>query len=469
MQQNLFPRLPVLLIDDEEDVLQSYKMTLRFRGINNIILCSDGREVLGLLAKTRFSAIVLDLSMPHVTGLELLKPIRERYPEIAVIVITASNSVATAVDCMKNGALDYMVKPVEDSRLITGLRNAIELCELRTENSALRQSTLAQQIRDLDTFAPIVTTSSSIYAIFSYIEAIAESSKPVLITGESGTGKELFAHAIHRASGREGKFVPVNVGGLDDTVFSDTLFGHRKGAFTGADGDRRGLVEEAAGGTLFLDEIGSLEKSSQIKLLRLLQENEYYQLGSDSCKIAHAAVIAATNEDLKSGMKNGIFRNDLYFRLLTHHIHIPPLRDRREDIPALIDHFLEQASKSSGKSKPSIPPGLLQLLDHYDFPGNVRELGALIFDMAARSTSGTLDINHARDYIAMQTGKSADSLSIDLNNQFVIPYYGDFPKLRVVEDYLIGEAMAKAEGNQYRAAELLGVAQSTLWRRVQKK
>jgi DNA-binding NtrC family response regulator len=306
------------------------------------------------------------------------------------------------------------------------------------------------------------------HAIFSYIEAISESTKPVLITGESGTGKELFARAIHKASGREGKFVPVNVGGLDDTVFSDTLFGHRKGAFTGADAERRGLIEEAANGTIFLDEIGSLEKSSQIKLLRLLQENEYYPLGSDTCKTARAAVVAATNEDLKVGMKAGLFRNDLYFRLLTHHIHIPALRDRRGDIPALIDHFLEQA-KSSGKNKPSIPPELPQLLDHYDFPGNIRELGALIFDMAARCTSGTLDINHARDYIARQTGASADALLIDTCNQFAIPYYGEFPKLRVVEDYLISEAMTRAEGNQYRAAEMLGVAQSTLWRRVQKK
>lgn len=463
-----YPANPILIVDDEEDVLQSYKMTLRLSGINNFTLFSDSRKVMELLSRSRHSAVVLDLSMPHVTGLELLNCIREKHPGTPVIVVTGSNSVPTAVECMKQGAHDYMVKPVEDSRFITGLKNVIEIFELRNENNALRQSMLAPQIKNLDAFSSIVTTSNAMLAIFGYIEAIAEGAKPVLVTGESGTGKELVARAVHAVSGRTGKFVPVNVGGLDDTVFSDTLFGHRKGAFTGADAERRGLVEEASGGTLFLDEIGTLDITSQTKLLRLLQENEYYPIGSDVVKTARAAVIAATNADLQARMKAGDFRNDLYFRLLTHHIHIPPLRERREDLPALLDHFLAQASGASAKARPAVPPGMLSLLCQYEFPGNVRELGALLFDLAARCRSDALDLTHLIEYIARQTGRNPGDLTVEAANQCTIPYHGEFPKLREVEDFLICEAMAKAGGNQYRAAEMLGVAQSTLWRRFKK-
>jgi DNA-binding NtrC family response regulator len=468
MAQKSFPQFPVLIVDDEEDVLQSYRMTLRLSGINNFVLCSDSRRVMDLLASSQHCVVILDLAMPHVSGRELLNSVREKHPEIPIIVVTASNNVATAVECMKLGALDYMVKPVEDSRLVSGLKIAIELNELRDENAALKQRLLVQPIKTGEVFSSIITTSDSLYSIFSYIEAIASSTKPVLITGESGTGKELFARAIHTVSGRAGKFVPVNVAGLDDTVFSDTLFGHRKGAFTGADAERRGLVEEASGGTLFLDEIGSLDGASQIKLLRLLQEHEYYPLGSDLQKTARISVVAATNEDLQKKMKEGLFRNDLYFRLLTHHIHIPPLRKRREDIPALIDHFLEQASHASGKPKPAVTPDLLGLFEHYDFPGNVRELGALIYDLVTRNTTSTLDIDQAREYISLETGKSLEEVSVGDQKCCMIPYRGEFPKLREVEDFLICEAIKTSAGNQCRAAELLGVAQSTLWRRLKK-
>jgi two-component system, NtrC family, response regulator HydG len=468
MSQKNYPQFPVLIIDDEEDVLQSYKMTLRFSGINNFVLCSDSRQVLELLANSRHSVIILDLAMPHIPGRDLLNPIHEKHPEVPIIVVTASNNVVTAVECIKQGALDYMVKPVDGNRLVSGLRNAIEINELRDENSALKKTLLSPPVKNAEAFSSIVTTSDRMYSIFSYIEAVATTSKPILITGESGTGKELFARAIHQVSGRRGKFVPVNVGGLDDTVFSDTLFGHYKGAFTGADRERRGLVEEASGGTLFLDEIGSLDKPSQIKLLRLLQENEFYPLGADMYKTANASVVAATNENLQARIKEGHFRNDLYYRLATHLIQIPPLRERREDVPALIDHFLEQISTASHKVRPAIPPDLLNIFNYYNFPGNVRELNAIISDMAARCRSSVLDINHGKEYISRQTGKKIDELPSELQNQYIIPFNGEFPKLREVEDFLISEAIKKAEGNQYHAADLLGIAQSTLWRRSKK-
>jgi DNA-binding NtrC family response regulator len=464
-----YPILPVLMVDDEIDVLQSYKMTLQFNGISNSVLCLDSTKVMDLLAHTEYSAIILDLNMPRLSGKDLMPMIHERYPETPVIVVTASNSVATAVECMQLGARDYMVKPVEDNRFIASVRNAIELVDLQNENSLLRQTMLSRHVKNPDAFSEIVTVCDSMRAIFSYIEAISGSVKPVLITGESGTGKELFARAVHAVSGRKGKFIAVNVSGLDDTVISDTLFGHRRGAFTGADGDRHGLVEGASGGTLFLDEIGSLEKSSQIKLLRLLQENEYYPLGSDVSKNSHTVVVAATNEDLRKRMKEGLFRNDLYFRLITHHIHIPPLRERREDVPALFDHFLEKISASLNKIKPRYSPDVINLIDRYNFPGNVRELEAMIADSVTRCQSSDLDVMHFKEYIAKQTGQRAEDVTIEASGQFLVPFHGDFPKLHEVEEFLILESMRKANGNQYAAAELLGVAQSTLWRRFKKK
>ncbi len=461
-----YPRFPLLIVDDEEDVLQSYKTTLRFNRIDNFELCNDSCQVMGLLDRNTYSAMVLDLFMPHVTGQELLKGIREKHPEIMVIVVTGSNDVATAVECMKRGAYDYLVKPVDDSRLLTSLRNAIELSELRQENSALRAHMLAAGVvRQPELFASIVTVSESIRSIFSYIEAIAASPSPVLITGESGTGKELFARALHAASGRGGKFVPVNVGGLDDTMFSDTLFGHRKGAFTGADAERGGLVEQAAGGTLFLDEIGALQTMSQIKLLRLLQEGEYYPLGSDSVKTAEASVIAATNENLDTRMRDGVFRNDLYYRLLTHHIHVPPLRERAGDIAVLAERFVHDAAAALGKASPAVPPKIIASLRQCRFPGNVRELQALVFDAVTRCPGEELDDSCFETYTRTHGCKPVDA-GTDLSQPLEVMMVGGIPKLKDIEEYLIEKALEKAGNNQTIAAQMLGVSQSTLSRRA---
>ncbi|MBD3242727.1 MAG: response regulator [Chitinivibrionales bacterium] len=467
MNAHRYPRFPVLIVDDEEDVLHSYRMTLRYNRINNLALCHDSREVYGLLEKERFSALVLDLAMPHIPGREILAHVRERYPELPVIVVTGSNNVSTAVDCMKQGALDYMVKPVEDSRLVSGLRNALQIGELRDENTRLRKQVLSGELEHRDAFSSFVTVSESMKAVFSYIEAIAASPRPVLITGESGVGKELVARALHDAGERDGQFVAVNVAGLDDTVFSDTLFGHRKGAFTGADVPRPGLVEQAGGGTLFLDEIGSLENSSQVKLLRLLQENEYYPLGSDVHRIANTVVVAATNEDLHRLMEAGVFRRDLYFRLNTHHIHVPPLRDRPEDISYLAEHFVAEAARSLGKSRPRITSEAMTLLIGHTYPGNARELQSLLFDAVSRCTTGAIAASDIERHLATEAPRSSSATT--LSNGSRIALDGGFPKLRAVEEFLVEEAMRRASGNQTVAARLLGVAQSTLSRRFRAK
>jgi DNA-binding NtrC family response regulator len=462
MATNPFPQSPILIVDDEEDVLQSYRITLLLAHIDNFVLCNDGMNAMALLEKGPYSAIILDLFMPRVTGQELLVKIRDRYPQIPVIVVTGSNNVNIAVECMKRGAHEYMVKPVEESRLVAGLRNAIEIEELRRENLALQTRMMTAGLKAPRAFSDIVTVCDNMKLIFRYIEAIAASPRPVLVTGESGTGKELVARAIHAASGRTGKFVAVNVGGLDDTMFSDTLFGHCKGAYTGAECERTGFIEQAVNGTLFLDEIGVLEKNSQVKLLRLLQEGEYHPLGSDIVKTTNAAVIAATNADLQAQMKDGAFRNDLYYRLNTHHVRLPALRDRPEDIPVLAAHFASEAAKSLGKDRPEIAPDALAMLRGHKFPGNIRELQSLIFDAAARSGGPVLALEY---FPGLSAGYDK---SDSPERPFSISYSGELPRLEDVEEFFVAEALRKTNGNHTAAAALLGVSQSTVSRRIRR-
>ena len=340
-----FPALPVLLVDDEAQFLFSASLSLNSEGIDNVIQCQDSREVMSILSEEDFSVVVLDMLMPHLSGWDLLPTIVRDFPDIPVIIITAVNEVKTAVDCMKEGTFDYLVKPVDKVRLVTTVQRAIEVRELRDENTRLKDYLLSDKLEQPDVFSEIITQNPVMRSIFQYIEAIAANPLPVLITGETGVGKELVAKALHRLSGRTGDLVTVNVAGLDDHLFADTLFGHKKGAFTGADTARDGLVEQASGGTLFLDEIGDLSVESQVKLLRLLQEGKYYPLGEDVPKLTDARIIVATNRDIDSLMKAETFRRDLYYRLQTHHIHVPPLRDRRDDLPLLVEHFLDKAGK----------------------------------------------------------------------------------------------------------------------------
>jgi DNA-binding NtrC family response regulator len=467
--KTIFPVTPLLLVDDEEDVLESYKMALKFNGIHNFILCSDSRDVSGILKEQEISAVVLDLFMPHVKGQDLLALIKEEYPQIPVIVVTGSNKVETAVDCMKCGAFDYMVKPVENSRLTSSIRTALEIRELQYEVDTLKRQVLSQDIHHPEVFKDIITVSNGMKSIFKYVEAIAGTPKPVLITGESGVGKELIARALHCLSSRKGNFVPVNVGGLDDTMFSDTLFGHKKGAFTSADSARPGLIEQAAGGTLFLDEIGDMDNTSQVKLLRLLQDREYYPLGSDVVKVSDTRIIAATNTSLEKKQRDGTFRNDLYYRLIIHHIHIPPLRERPEDIPFLINHFIEQSATSIDKKIPSVPEQLYVLLSSYHFPGNIRELQSVIYDAVSRCETPILSLSVFRDYIKKRSGQGEQGETNMTKDAFNISYSGRFPTLKEAEDFFIEEALQKAKGNQSIAATYLGINQSTLSRRLKEK
>lgn len=465
MQAGKNPVHPVLIVDDELLVLQTMGKLLKHKGIDNTIQCSDSREVEALMSQHEFSVVSLDLNMPFLSGVELLEIIKQNYPGVSVIMVTASNEIDTAVECMRKGAFDFMVKPVEANRFVSGIRRGVEIYELQSEVSMLRKRMLSRELEHPEAFSEIITQSALMKSVFKYIEAIAPSSKPVLITGESGVGKELIARAVHRIGRPESTFVPVNVAGLDDTMFSDTLFGHKKGAFTGAEEARAGMVEQASDGTLFLDEIGDLDNRCQVKLLRLIQDSEYYPVGSDKAKIAEARIIAATNVDLQTQLDEGAFRRDLYYRLTAHHIHIPPLRERLEDLPFLIDHIIEQEVQTRSIEKPQIPNGLIMLLESYTFPGNIRELQSMITDSMSRSNFTTLSLpflrKHIKSSIPDASGGSVLPIGQTPGSLF---YNGKLPTLKDVEDFLIAEAMRLSGGKQAIAAQMLGISQSKVSR-----
>jgi DNA-binding NtrC family response regulator len=462
-----YPYFPVLMVDDEVQTLNSFEMVLRSANVNNLIRCQDSREVMPLLSRQEIEVMLLDLSMPHLTGQELLSTVANDFPEILVIIITGSNDVDTAVRCMKSGAFDYMVKPVEKSRLISGVKRAIEIRELQRENKWLRAHVLSDKLEHPEAFSEIITNSPAMKSIFQYIEAISPSPQPALITGETGVGKELVAKALHHLSHRTGPFVPVNVAGLDDNVFADTLFGHRKGAFTGADQTRSGLVEQASGGTLFLDEIGDLSPASQVKLLRLSQDGEFFPLGSDVARRSDARVLVATNQDLEVLQSSGKFRKDLYYRLCAHHIHLPPLRERPEDLPLLIDHFLETASQTLGKKKPTPPGELFALLSTYHFPGNLRELQSMILDAVSSHKSGKLSMEVFKSYIRQKHPTfDIDSKQLPSGQASLLSFSEQLPTFKQAEQSLLSEAMKRAKGNQAIAAQMLGITRQALNKRL---
>lgn len=469
MSETRSPHLPVMLVDDEAQALTSFEVTLRSASLNNFIGCHDSREVMSILARHEIEIMLLDLWMPHVTGEELLRQITADYPYVPVIIVTGADDVETAVKCMKQGALDYIVKPVEKSRLISSVKRGIELRELHRENQMLKARVLSDRLSRPEAFAEIVTVSPTMHSIFQYVEAVAPSSRPVLITGETGVGKELVARAVHVLSSRKGAFVPVNAAGLDDHVFADTLFGHKKGAFTGAMEGRAGLLEQAGSGTLFLDEIGDLSAVSQVKLLRLLQDGEYLPLGSDVARRSDARFVVATNQDLEAARNSGRFRKDLYYRLYGHHIHIPPLRDRREDLPVLLEHFLGRAANSLGRKKPTAPNELIKLLAVYHFAGNVRELESMVYNAVSLHTAGKLSMEAFKAEIFKTqpglTGAAAERPN-EPEGQVVFPE--QLPTLRQVEQLLVDEALRRARGNQSTAATLLGITRQALNKRLNK-
>ncbi|MBF0339832.1 MAG: sigma-54-dependent Fis family transcriptional regulator [Magnetococcales bacterium] len=456
----------IVLVDDDEWILNATRLWLMNAGYSAIVALNDNRNLLSLLNDTPVGVVVLDLMMPHCSGQELLPEITRLHPEVQVIVMTGSQDIDSAVTCMKHGAIDYLLKPADPDRLVTSVQNAMRIFNLRSELNAIRRQLNTTTPANPSAFASILTRSRLMHQLFKYVEAVSLSPEPLLITGETGAGKELFARACHDASNRTGAFIAENVAGLDELIFADTLFGHRRGAFTGAEQDRKGLVAQAAGGTLFLDEIGDIGPAAQIKLLRFLQEKQYLPLGTDHPVRTDVRIVAATHRDPNELVATGVLRRDLFYRLSFHQLHIPPLRERKEDIPLLTVNFLEEAAAALNRPIPTPPQALFDHLAVYPFPGNVRELKAMVFDAVSRHEGHVMSLDCFR---ALQPGR---------NGRPSPPVHGDdpepsirfsetrFPTLKETEELLIREALLRADGKKSVAAALLGITRQALYSRL---
>lgn len=450
-------REAVLLVDEQNTFLTELSALLYTSRVNRVFTLCDHARIISFMAATPVAVVVFGLYPPVAAGLELLGKIRSAYPGVRVVVVSPLEDCAVAVACMKAGADEYLVRTADLKLLVKSILRDLEKSAL----PGLSSGHYREKRDTPEAFIPIVTQDRKMLTIFRYVEAVAPTSQAVLITGETGTGKELIAQALHAASRRTGQFITINVAGLDDILFSDTLFGHSRGAFTGAERERKGLIEQAAGGTLFLDEIGDLSNASQVKLLRLLQEGEYYPLGSDSVKKANARILVATNSPLDIKMKNGSFRSDLYYRICSHHIHLPALRERPGDIPFLVEHFSSEAAAELHCALPYVAADILDMLVSYEFPGNIRELKGLIHNAVATSAGKDLRITKLEP---RSQGSSPARTTPDYDS---LPRpEGRMPTLSEAEDYLIREALRVSGGNQRSAAVMLGISRQALNKRL---
>ncbi|MDC7221396.1 MAG: sigma-54 dependent transcriptional regulator [Spirochaetales bacterium] len=460
-----------LIVEDDFIMVNLYKVILKSAGIDNYRFCESIHNSKTLVNQGLFGTVILDINLPDGSGLDYLAWHKENHPHIPVIIVTSDSSDETEQSCANMGAFDFFIKPFNKARLLTSLRNALEHYRMKQEIAGFSDIIMARDVNENNAFHSIITRSPHMSRIFKYIEALSPSNEAILIQGESGTGKELISQAVHKSSHRSGKLVSVNVSGLDDTMFSDALFGHEKGAYTGATTERKGLVLEAAEGTLFLDEIGDLETKSQVKLLRLLQEKEYYPLGADQPKLSKARIITATNVDLEQKVNEGTFRKDLYYRLRPHRVIIPPLRERKGDILLLFNHFVKKKSKEVNQNEPIFSNEIHETLLSYNYPGNVRELMGLASDLVFRSILGPVSKEDLlqllnSDLQADPIEKKEVSLSLPEQIDFmhIMDIYGRIPSLDEVENMYISEALKYHGGNQNKAAQMLGISQSKVSR-----
>ncbi|MES1186764.1 MAG: sigma-54 dependent transcriptional regulator [Myxococcales bacterium] len=439
----------VLVVDDEENLRVVLRTLLRRHGYE-VETASSGEEALGMVDSFGPDVVLTDVRMPKMGGLDLLSTLKAKGNEATVIVMSAYGNMDLALDAMKAGAYDYVQKPFKPDEVVLALRKAEERELLRRENRALRD-----EIRKEHRFEDILAKSGRMQEIFRTITKIAEYKTTVLVTGESGVGKELVARAIHRRSSRRGgPFVAVNCGAIPENLLESELFGHKKGAFTDAVHDRRGLFEEATEGTLFLDEIGELPLGLQVKLLRVLEDEKIRRVGDTRDLQVDVRIITATHRDLHAETKAGRFREDLFYRLNVLPIHCPPLRERRDDIPLLIDHFVAKNNTRLGTSIRGLDTETRRLLYEYSWPGNVRELEntierAMVLSEGEQIIAADLPerIREARDPVQVQL--ASGELSVKKTT-------------RIIEEILIRRALQKTKGNRTRAAEVLEISHRAL-------
>ena len=449
--------LDVLLIDDEPDLRASLEESIRDAG-HRVTVANDGAEGLGQVTSKVFDVIICDVRLPKLDGLTLMRRVRQESPSTEVILMTAFAEVADAVAALKEGAYDYLTKPFEIDELLFQLKRIAQHRSLKRELERARAE-LAGRRQD----TTLVGRSPSMRRVVGLVEVVSQSDAPVLVTGDSGTGKELVARMLHeRSSRRDAPFVAVNCGALTETLIEAELFGHERGAFTGAVKKRDGRFKAANGGTLFLDEVAELPMSAQAKLLRVLQEGTFEPLGTNTTMKVDVRVLSATHRDLKKRIAEGTFREDLYYRINVIEIPMPPLRDRPGDLPLLLQHFL-QRFVPAGRPLPTVSPGAWAALCQHPFPGNVREFSHAIEHAVVLSGGGELRLEHLPGSItagarAMLTGGE------------VSPQGGDIRPLQVAvkefeREYLL-RAIAQANGRRLRAAEMLGISRKSLWEKL---
>ncbi len=461
MTEISFPNFSILLVDDELSYLRSLSILLERNGINNILTCNDSRNVMDILANNDIGLVLLDITMPHISGIELLELIGENHPNVAVIIISGLNQIDSAVTCLKLGAYDYFIKTTEEDRLIEGIKRTIHMQSIQSENYSLSSYILNNTLEKPDAFTHIVTQSQSMLSIFQYMESIAQSHEPILLTGESGTGKTLLAETCHTLSKKKGPLITLNPAGLSDEMFAKELFG-----ISGKSSKiYPNALDDSIGGTLILDGIADLSIVSQVKVLRLIQKNEFHPAGSHEPRRLQARLILTSGQNLEQRCQQGLFRKDLYYRLCRHQIKVPTLRSRKNDLVHLLNFFIQQASKQQKKTVPSYPDELPLLLANYGFPGNVRELETLVYQAISQHKSRLLSMEVFRNAI-----KPKKTLSLQGQANDVVKFNDEsaLPSLSAIDDLLVKEAMRRAKGNQSLAARMLGISQPALSKRLKK-
>lgn len=439
----------ILIVDDEKNIRDGLAEAFQMEGYK-ALTAGDGQTAMKMLEENYVDLVITDLKMPHISGMELLQYVKQNWPNVPVIIITAHGDIADAVKAMQQGALEFITKPLNLEHLLKLTKNALEMRQLSIKNEELREEVEAQQ-----RISSIIGKSPAMRKVFDMIRKVAPTKASVLITGESGAGKELVADAIHNLSPRRDKpFIKVHCAALAESLLESELFGHEKGAFTGAQTRQRGRFELADTGSLFLDEIGEINQNVQIKILRVLQEKKFERVGGETTIEVDVRLIAATNRDLKAEIAAGRFREDLYYRLNVVNIHVPALRERREDIPLLAATFLHEFAQENGKPIEGFDQRAKQALYSYDWPGNVRELR-----------------NCIESAVVMASGKliTLDDLppgprSAQEKKEIHIPA---FCSLEEAEKIIITETLAALGGNKTKTAEVLKIGRKTLYQKIE--
>lgn len=441
-------KFTILVIDDEENIRNGLAANFEMEDYK-VKTASSGKEGLSIVSKGDIDLVVTDLRMDGMNGEEVLRRITTETPGIPVIVLTGHGSIDSAVEAMKNGAYDFLTKPLNLDQLNVIVKRALENREL-----SLQHTMLKKELGEAVTFDRMIGTSADMRRLLELIKKVAPSRASVLITGESGVGKELVADALHSLSGRREKsFVKVHCAALSETLLESELFGHEKGAFTGADSMKKGRFELAHGGTIFLDEIGEINQTTQIKLLRVLQERTFERVGGEETIEVDVRVVAATNRNIEEEVKAGRFREDLYYRLNVVRLQVPPLRERKDDIPLLMDSFLKRFSEENSKSILGFENRARQALYRYDWPGNIRELQNCIESAVVMCSGKEISIEDLPPTISRFSGEGSISIPMGLS-------------LDDAEKIIIKENLAFNNGNKTKTAEILGIERKTLAKKI---